>query len=363
MAVFPGFAADHVLSGEITLVGDQYSSAASGLTFTERLESGLSHQPGVSFAGMINNVPFSGHSGKSAAYVIGHALRPGESERGHYSYGVAGDYFQAMGFTLLDGRFLTGADSRRPERVCVVDQDFARYYWPDRSAIGRRLFQGSQPGPDAEAFTVVGVVGAVKQSGLTEDTAQGAVYYPYIYRPDNHIFVVVRANVAPTSLALTLRKTLRQIDPSLTVDDLQPMTARISDSLITRRSPALLAGIFSAIALLLTAIGTYGVLSYAVAQRRREIGIRIALGALPGQIRTHFLLVALQLLGCGAVIGFIGAWITGRAMQAVLFHVQPAEPVTLGIAALVVSAISLGACLLPARRAGRISPTEALADS
>jgi hypothetical protein len=326
------------------------------------LVSELSRQPGVLSVGVANNVPFSGNSGKSAATVKGYVIRPGESPRGHYSYGVAGDYFRAMGFSLRAGRFLTGADSRSRERVCVVDEDFARYYWPRTSPLGHLLFQGSQAGPDSEAFTVVGVVGSTKQAGLTDDAAQGAVYYPYIYRPDANIFVTVRASARLDSLRLTLQKVVRQLDPELAVNDIQSMDDRIADSLVIRRSPALLAGIFSGIALLLTAIGTYGVLSYAVAQRRREIGVRMALGARPEQIRSHFFSIALRLLAGGMILGVIGAWLTGHAIQAVLFHVPGFDVATLALAAGILGVVSLVASLLPCHRAARVSPMEALAD-
>jgi len=362
MAVSPGFESDHVIAGQISLVGSKYPSPESGLAFTERLTNELSHQPGVAFAGVSNNIPLSGANGKSAATVVGHVLRAGESPRANYSYGVAGDYFRAMGFSLIEGRFLTGADSRRGLRVCVVDEDFARYYWPNTSALGHRLFQGSEAGPDAEVFTVVGVVGSVKQAGLTEDTAQGAVYYPYVYRADNNIFVAVRGSVPPDSLGSALRRSARQIGPELAVNDIQSMDERIAESLVARRSPALLGGIFSGIALLLIAIGTYGVLSYAVAQRRREIGVRVALGARPEQIRAQFLSLALRLLAAGMIVGLAGAWVTGKAMQAVLFHVPAHSPAILAGAAGVIAAFSLVACLQPSRRAARISPMRALAD-
>jgi len=362
MSVSPGFRADHILTGQISLAGNKYPAASAGLTFTERLLQELGSQPGVLAAGVVNNVPFSGKNGKSAAKIKGHILRPGESPRGHYSYGVAGDYFRALGFALRAGRFLTAADSRRRERVCVVDEDFARYYWPQASALGQRLFQGSEAGPDAEAFTIVGVVGSVRQAGLTDDTAQGAVYYPYIYRPESDVFVVARTALSPESLKLTLQKAVRQIDPDLAVNEIQSMDTRIADSLVARRSPALLAGLFSGIALLLTAIGTYGVLSYSVAQRRREIGVRMALGARPEQIRGQFFSLALRLLAGGTIFGIAGAWLTGRAMQAVLFHVPALNSATLAAAAVIIAAVSLTACLLPARRAARISPMEALAE-
>jgi predicted permease len=362
MDVSPGFRSDHVITGQISLVGNKYRSPEAGLAFTERLVGELRHQPGVLSAGVANNIPFSGANGKSAVTVVGHVLRPGESLRGHYSYGVGGDYFRAMGFSLRAGRFLTGADSRRRERACVVDQDFAHYYWPNSSALGHRLFQGSEAGSDAQAFTVVGVVGSIKQSGLTDDAAQGAVYYPYIYRPESNVFVAVRGSVQPASLQTAFGKAARRIDPELAVADIQTMDDRIAESLVAQRSPAVLGGTFSGIALLLIAIGTYGVLSYAVAQRRREIGVRMALGARPEQIGGHFLWLALRLLAAGTIIGMTGAWITGQAMRSVLFHVPAHSPAILTGSAAVIAAISLFACLLPARRAARISPIQALAD-
>ncbi len=362
MAVSPGFRSDHILTGQISLPRKTYPDGPAHLAFTERLTNEIGRQPGVSAAGVVTNLPFSGNSGKSAATVKGHILRPGESPRGHYSYGVDGDYFGALGLSLREGRFLTAADSRRGERVCVVDEDFARYYWPNSSALGRRLFEGSEERTDAEAFTIVGVVGRVKQAGLTDDAAQGAIYYPYVFRNDNGLFVVARTGLPPLSLGLTLQKVVRQIDPDLPVTDLRPMEACIADSLIARRSPALLAGLFSGIALLLTAIGSYGVLSYAVAQRRREIGLRMALGARPEQIRSQFFSLALRLLACGTILGVLGAGLAGRAMQTVLFHVPALNLAILAGAAVVMCVVSLVACLLPSHRAARISPMEALAD-
>jgi len=361
MAVSPGFQSDHVLTGQILLPWADYSEAAR-LTFVESLMDKIAYLPGVLSAGVVNNVPFSGLSGKSAATVVGHVLRPGESARGHYSYGVAGDYFRAMGFSLRAGRFLTADDSRRSQRVCVVDDDFARYYWPHASAIGQRLWDGSEAGRDAETFTVVGVVGGAKQAGLTEEQAQGAIYYPYAFRIGDSVFVAVRTSLPPESLGLALQKVVRQIDSNIPVNDLRSMETRITDSLVARRSPALLAGLFSGMALLLTAIGTYGVLSYAVAQRRREIGLRMALGAQPGQIRSQFFYLSLRLLAGGTILGVIGAWLTGQAMQAVLFHVPALNLAILGGAALVMGVMSLVACLVPSHRAAQISPMEALAE-
>jgi predicted permease len=361
MAVSPGFQSDHILTGQILLPWANYPEEAR-LRFVEALMDKIGHLPGVLSAGVVNNVPFSGHSGKSAATVEGYIPRPGESARGHYAYGVAGDYFRAMGFSLREGRFLAADDSRRSQRVCVVDEDFARYYWPEGSAVGQRLWDGSEARKDSEAFTVVGVVGGVKQAGLTEDQAQGAIYYPYAFRIGDSFFVALRTSFPPESMGLALQKVVRQIDPDVPVNDLRAMETRIADSLVARRSPALLAGLFSAIALLLTAVGTYGVLSYAVAQRRREIGLRMALGAQPGQIRSQFFSLSLRLLAGGVVLGVIGAWLTGQAMQAVLFHVPAFNLAILSGAVLVMGLVSLVACLLPSQRAARISPMETLAE-
>ena len=359
MAVSPGFRPDHVLTGQISLPWSRYSSWPARLAFNERLVRAISGQPGVVAAGVANNVPFSGSTGKSAAAVKGYRRRPGESPRGHFAYGVDGDYFTAMGFTLLEGRFLTADDSRRPGRVCVVDQDFARYYWP-HGAVGQQLFEGPEEAGDSEAFTVVGVVSAAKQAGLTDDAAQGAVYYPYALRSDDNLFVAVRTSVPPESLSRTLQKVVRGIDPDLPLNGVRSMEARIGASLVDQRSPALVAGIFSAIALLLTAIGTYGVLSYAVAQRRREIGVRMALGARPEQIRGQFLALALRLLAAGTLLGLAGAWLAGEAMRTLLFRVPPLHPGTLFAAAAVIGVVSLAACLIPSHRAARVSPLEAI---
>ena len=362
MAVSPGFRPDHVLTGQILLPRNQYPDSPARLAFNERLLAEISRQPGVTAAGAVNNVPLSGNNGKSAATVKGYVRPPGETLRGHYSYGVDGNYFEAMGFSLLEGRFLTADDSRREGRVCVVDEDFARFYWPHAGALGQRLFEGSDETKDADAFTVVGVVGAVKQAGLTDDAAQGAIYYPYALRTDDSLFVVVRTSLPPESVGPALQAIVRQTGRDATLTDVRSMDTRISDSLITRRAPALLATLFSAIALLLTAIGTYGILSYAVAQRRREIGVRMALGARPQQIRGQFLAMGLRLLAVGMMLGVTGAWVTGRAMRSLLFHVPPFHVATLAGTVCIIGLVSLVACLAPSHRAAHISPMEALAD-
>ncbi len=362
MALSPGFAAERTLSGHISLPGSSYPNGTSILSFTDRLVRTLGATPGVRAVGIATNVPLSGNDIKSAARVKGHSFAPGESLQGHYSYGVDGDYFRAMGLPLEEGRYLTAADARSPTRVCVVDRDFARRYWPDGRALGQRIFQGGEERPDAEAFTVVGIVGSVKQADLTDEVAQGAVYYPLSQRLDSELFIVLRTSVPPDSFGAPLQQMVRQLDRDLPVTDILSMDTRISESLTARRSPALLAAIFSGLAVLLTAIGTYGVLSYAVSQRRREIGLRMALGAAPDQVRRQFLLVASRLLAAGVVLGLAGAWAAGHALQSLLFRVPAVHIATLAGTLAVMTTVSLIACLLPAHRAARISPMAALAE-
>jgi predicted permease len=350
MAVSPGFQADHVLTGEFT-VPFTYDARP----ILDRLLEAIGQQPGVGAAGAITNVPLSGESGKTAVTPKGYVPPAGESLHGHYSYCVTGDYFTALGIPLREGRFLTSADSHRADRVCVVDEDFARRYWPKGGALGQRVFQGSDS-DDAKLFTIVGVVGAVKQAELTEPQGQGAVYLPFLEGYAGNIFIATRTSQRPEAFAETLRKLVRATNPDLAIDDIRSMDTRIADSLIARRSPALLAGIFAGVALLLAAIGTYGVLSYAVAQRTREIGIRMALGAQRGQIGTQFFSLGLRLLAAGTILGLIGAWLAGRAMQSVLFGVPTLPIAALLGTALVMTAVSLIACLIPARRATKVDP-------
>ena len=360
MDVPPGFGAAQLLSAQVSLPWQSYQTNASKLGFIARLTESLGHEPGVEAAGIATNVPFSGNTNKSSATVRGAVHRPGEPPSGVYSYGVGGDFFATMGMTRLEGRLLDAGDAGR--RVCVVDEDFARRSWPAGRAIGQQLFSGSTEGPAAEAFTVVGVVSPVRQAGLASDEHIGAIYYPYSDYFDSALYVMVRAGVPPDTLAETVRRTVRALDPELPVNNVRSMDARIARSLVAHRSPAVLAMIFGGIALLLTAIGTYGVLSYAVSQRRREIGLRMALGARPAQIQRQFLSLAGRLLVSGSLLGIAGSWITGKAMQAVLFHTS-ALPLTVPLAvAAGLGVVCFAACLIPSVRAARISPAQVLAE-
>lgn len=358
----PGFAAtDGLLTGRVNLPWSTYRGTPSLLAFSERMVDELRREPGVLAAGVVTNLPLTGINVKSAVSVKDHPVPPGEPARAIYAYGVDGDYFAALQYRLLEGRFLTPDDSRRPVRVCVVDEVFARHYWPTGGAVGQLLFLGGGPQRDSEAYTIAGVVGAVKQADLTENDSHGTAYFPLGLRAETRLFLVARTAAATGRLPENrLQQIVRRVDAELPVYDVRSMEARVSQSLAVRRTPAALAVIFAAVAMLLAAVGTYGVVSYAIGQRRREIGVRMALGAQPREIAWQFLALGLELLASGTVIGVIASVLAGRAMQSLLYGVPAVYVPALLAAAGVMGAVSLAACLLPSRHAARISPVEAL---
>ncbi len=361
MATAPGFRPDHVLTGSLALPWKGYPKDEPRLAFVERLLTELRTQPGVLSVGITSGLPMGGNINNNATAVEGHEPAPGDTIRAHYTSAGAGEYWQAMGIPLIEGRYLEDADNHRDQRVCVVDQDFAARYWPGQSAVGHRLTNGPTF-DDKKAFTIVGVVGNVKQAELAEQSQQGAIYFPYKHYASSNFTVVVRTSLEPTALAPMLSKVVLKIDPELPVDELKAMQTWIDESMVSRRSPALLAGIFAGVALLLAAIGTYGVLAYAVSQRRREIGVRMALGAQPEQVLAQFLGLGFRLLTAGIALGALGSWGAGKAMQSQLFGLGVVHFGVLTAAAAVMMIVVLAATFLPSHRASRVSPIEALRD-
>ncbi len=364
LAVAPGFRSESILTGRISLPALAYRSGPERQAWIDRWVEEIDRQPGVSAAGVATNVPLSGRTFKAAITVPGHVLRAGESAQGETIYALGGDAMAALGFNLERGRWLDRSDPHRALKPCAVDTAFARRYWPDGNPLGRRLYRGSTANDPADACTIVGVVGTAKQEQLHETTDRGAVYFSYESAFDNNLFLIVRtaAERSPESLAQALRNSVRAIDPELPVDDLRSMTSRMSDRLIDRRSSALLLGVFAAMALLITAIGTYGVIGYSVAQRRREIGLRMALGAQKSQVRDQFLKAGLRLLATGTAFGLLGAWASTRALASLLFGLPAVPWAILTGAAVTLCAVIVLSCLLPSQAAAAISPLEALAE-
>ena len=215
---------------------------------------------------------------------------------------------------------------------------------------------------EEDAITIVGVVAPNRSIDLTETDPLGTIFHRYQERDSGSMSLVLRTELPPETMGNTLRKIVTALDPTMPVDDIQVMQSIIDDSLVARRSPAVLAGLFAGVALLLAAVGTYGVLAYAVGQRRREIGVRMALGALPSQILKQFLALGSKLLVAGIIVGVAGSWVAGRAMQSLLYEVETFSLLVIGATVLVMTAVVLLASLVPSRQASLVSPNEALRD-
>jgi predicted permease len=358
LSVPTGFQSTQVLSARLMLPSTQYSNESARLAFVERLLRELRTQPSVTSAAVSTVVPFTGQDNNQVIVAEGVAPQPGDSLRAHFHCAVTGEFWQTLDIPLRQGRLLEEADNHRKERVCVVDETFAQRYWPNDNAIGYRVTKG--PVFNAEtAFRIVGIVGSIKQDRL-EESDLGAVYFPYRYDARDNLYIVTRSSLPPLNMVSIVRQIVQNLDPGIPVDDIQTMQARIDTSLIQRRSPALLAGIFAAVALSLTVLGTYGVVAYAVAQRKREIGVRMALGAQPQQVLNHFLGISVKLLLTGLILGLLGTWPLGHVMENLLFGVSVLHPGVLGATAGVMIVVVLLTCLIPARRAAKIDPMEAL---
>ncbi len=356
----PGFQADKVLTGSIDMVWQNYQEHEDRKAFLGRLLPELRAQPGVSAASLVTNIPFGENHSDNVTVVEGVERIPGESLRTHRTVGVFGDYWTTMGIPLLEGRFLNDADQQSEQRVCVVDDVFVRRYWPEgTSAIGKRIVNNTEF-TEEEAVTIVGVVASNRTRDLTETDPLGTIFHQYDQQGWGAMTIALRTDLDPTALAGSLRRVVLDLDPTMPVDDIKVMQTRIDDSLVARRSPAVLAGMFAAAALLLAAVGSYGVLAYAVGQRRREIGVRMALGALPSQILQQFLSLGIKLLVAGVAVGVAGVWVVGRAMESVLYEVQGFDLTVVAITGLVMTTVVLLASLLPSRQASRVSPNEAL---
>jgi predicted permease len=354
----PGFQSVHLVTGQISLPYKKYPDLVAAQTLINRLLNTLQSEPGITSAAITDLMPF-GRSDDNGVVAIEGVGRDQSGTDSHYRNGIAGAYWRTMGIPLVEGRFLDDSDRERKRRVCVVDRAFAERYWPGRSALGRRLNDGPVFKKD-DAFTIVGVVAPVKQTGIDETKPLGTIYYPYEYWPSPGIAVVVRTPLTVDAIGPRLRQIVLRIDPELPLDQVKPLDSLIDESMVTRRSTAVLAGTFAGVALLLTIIGTYGVLSFAVGQRRREIGLRMAIGAAPQQVLAHFLGLGVKLLLGGIVLGGLGVWMTSQAMERLLFGIRGVPLGVLGATVGVMVTVVLTATFVPSYRASRISPTEAL---
>jgi predicted permease len=369
LAVDPGFVADRVLTASVSLPRSRYADEKALVGFTTESLRQLRGLPGVVAVGATDTIPFGGNHSDSVILAEGYQMHPGESVISPQQVRASAGYFEAMGARLVRGRFFDDRDGPDAPKVIIVDEKLARRFWPDQDPIGRRMYMPQDINnllaiTDRTVFlTVVGVIHDIKLSDLVAGNGEvGAYYFPATQNPLRALTYAIKTAADPTALASAVRQTINRLDPELPVFATQTMIERTDKSLMNRRSPMLLAVGFGSIALFLSAIGIYGVLAYLVTQRRKEIGIRIALGSSAGAIVELVLREGLLLIGAGFVLGAAGAFAVRRSLESQLFGVAATDPVVLLVVAATLALVAVAACALPARRATRIDPVVALAE-
>jgi predicted permease len=357
------------VTARISLPALRYTDDSARSSFSTRLLERVRSLPGVQRAGLTSSLPFGGDYSDSVILAEGYKMSPGESLISPFQTTVTPGYFESMGIAVRSGRTFTDGDTATSPRVVIVDERLARRFWPGIDPIGRRMFSPDNPndllnpGPNARYYTVVGVVSEIRMSGLieTEDRV-GAYYFPFAQDPYSNITLTVRTAANPIAMTSSIRRELSAIDPELPLFSVRTMSERVDASLVDRRTPMVLTIVFAAVALFLAAVGLYGVLAYQVSQRRREIGIRMALGSNAGGIFRLVLGEGLQLLAIGFVIGIAGAFALRRALQTQLYEIGPMDPLVLSTVAGVLALVSLLASTIPARRAAKTDPLIALSE-
>ena len=373
LAVDPGFQAEHVLTGRVSPLETAYPDAASLRSYTSRALERIRALPGVEAAGVSSFLPFGRDNSSSVIIPEGYVMAPGESVVSPNQLYVTAGYLEALRVPLKRGRYFTETDAPPAPGVVIVDERLAKRFWPNTDPIGRRMYLPSssedvvKPGPKAVWLRVVGVVGSVKLRGLVEgeDARAGAYYLPYAQDPSRGIGFAIRLRGAsdPASVTAAVQRTLASIDPELKMYDTFAMAERIGRSLNPRKAPMLLSLAFGAVALLLAAIGIYGVLAYQVSQRTREIGIRIALGSDPAGILRLVLREGVALLLVGLAGGMLGAIALRGVIASQLVGVGALDTGVILAVTGVLALAALAASLGPARRAARVDPVVALSAS
>jgi putative ABC transport system permease protein len=360
--VNPGFRPDHALTMQLALPPARYPGLKVGL-FYEQLLSRVVRLPGVQAAGFCRFLPLSG-SDASLNFQIEGQQPLGAVDQPRAKYRAASEgYFEALGIPLIRGRRFNSGDNQHTPKVVIINETAARRYWPNDNPIGKRILSGLE---DNQWSTIVGVVGDVKHAGLDAE-ANPESYYHYLQIPpeamnfaESSMALVIRTSADPSAMTSSVLKELRTLDPSQPVFNVHAMQDIVYGSLAQQRFRTVLIGTFAGLALVLAALGLYGVVAYSVSQRTTELGIRVALGAQRGSILQLVVFRAAGLAAIGLGIGVAVSLAGGRIISRFLFGVSPADPLTLGTASLVILLVALTASWIPALRAARVDPVTAL---
>ena len=367
LAVQPGFIPANVLSARVSPPRSRYPGDPELRSFTLRLLERVRTLPGVSGAALASSAPFGDDFSDSVILAEGYQMAPGESLISPNQVEITPGYFETLGIDLRAGRTFTDADSEAAPLVAIVDEKLARKFWGKSDPIGRRMYRPdnpddvTRPGPKTRWITVVGVVAEVTMQGLVStDDRVGAYYFPAAQQTFRSATLLVKASSSPEALTPLVRRELAAIDPELPLYGVRTMEQRIEESLVDRRTPMLLSLIFAGVALFLAGIGLYGVLAYQVAQRRREIGIRLALGSTTRRIFGMVVREGLVLLAAGFAAGVGGAFAIRKTLASQLYGIGAMDPAVFCAVGGILGLVALAACVLPARRAAGIDPTVAL---
>jgi putative ABC transport system permease protein len=356
----PGFEPEGTLTLTVSLPPSSYDEPAKRAAFFDRVLEGLEGIPGVRAYG--STAPLLGHWQTSFTVEGQPEALPGQAPSTDITR-VSPGLVRAMGMRLVRGRDFTARDREGRPLVCIVDETMAATYWPGEDPLGRRLRLGSGKDNDKPWLTVVGVVAHVKNYGVDHDS-RVETFVPYRQDPLSFATLVVRTPGDPAALAGAVRGVVRSVDPDVPVFSVRPLADVVADEHVAKRVAAQLLGAFAVLALLLAAIGIYGVMSWAVTQRTREIGVRVALGAGRADILRMVLAHGMRLAGVGLAVGlglaFALARGLGHVLGTLLFGVSPTDPPTFSAVPVLLAAVALLACLLPARRALRVDPVRAL---
>jgi predicted permease len=343
------------LVADLLLPGAAYDTDAERLAFYSSLAERLAARPGVSGVALASPLPLTDSSSASSFAVEGRSYGFGENPSIRWTKVTPG-YFEVMGVPLRAGRAFDGRDAPAAPPVIVIDSLTAERQWPGEDAVGKRIRFSWE---EDRWMTVVGVVAPVHHLEL-DQPPQPHVYLALPQRPPGGAHLVVAAEGDPLALADAVREEVAALDPNLPLGDVATMEEQRHDGMGRYWYPMLILGLFAALALALAALGIYGVMSYAVAQRTREIGVRMALGAAREQVVRMVLSEGARVVLAGTAAGLVAGLLLARLMAGLLYEVTPGDPLSLTLVTLVLAAVALAACLLPARRAASVDPMEAL---